>query len=146
VERYIEVTSLSNNQISFKEEDMTITNDNIYFMNGVTYKPIKTEVVKWESTEQGPIEYYIKQDTLIDYSKSVTYNTNLQKALNALEDVMSFKFDAYSELVTGNDIFDAVIKELKSFTIIWHLEKSEREQVVAGLQLLIDLAKKLSAL
>jgi hypothetical protein len=146
VERYIEVTSLSNNQISFKEEDMTITNDNIYFMNGVTYKPIKTEVVKWESTEQGPIEYYIKQDTLIDYSKSVTYNTNLQKALNALEDVMSFKFDAYSELVTGNDIFDAVIKELKSVTIIWHLEKSEREQVVAGLQLLIDLAKKLSAL
>jgi hypothetical protein len=40
---------------------------------------------------------------------------------------MSFKFDAYNELVTGNEIFDAVIKEITSFTIIWHLEKSERE-------------------
>lgn len=146
VERYIEVTNLSNNQISFKEDGITIANNDIYFMNGVTYKAINSEVTKWESTEKGPVEYYIKQDTLIDYSKNVTYNTNLQKALNALEDVMSFKFDAYNELVSGNEVFDAVIKELKSFTIIWHLEKSEREQVVAGLQLLIDLAKQLSAL
>jgi hypothetical protein len=104
------------------------------------------ELTEWEKVNDEPVEYYIKQDTLIDYSQNITYNTTLQKALNALEDVISFRFDAYNELVSGNDVFDAAIKEITGFTIIWHLEKSEREQVVAGLQLLIDLAKQLSAL
>jgi hypothetical protein len=50
VERYLEISELTANELKL-ENGITITGDNIYFIDGVNYKPIKTEVFEWESTE-----------------------------------------------------------------------------------------------
>jgi hypothetical protein len=57
----------------------------------------------------------------------VTYNSNLNKAMKNLEEVIALRFDDVAELKTGNKVFDDVTKAITGFTILWHLEKEERE-------------------
>lgn len=97
-------------------------------------------------TEQFSTEYYEYQPNFINYSKNVEFNKNLSAAIRNLEQVISLKYDDKEELKTGNKAFDELTEAMTGFSIIWHLEKQEREQIVDGTKLLINLAKRLTAL
>lgn len=91
-------------------------------------------------------EYYEYQPNFIDYSKNVEFNKNLSAAIRNLEQVISLKYDDKEELKTGNKAFDELTEVMTGFSIIWHLEKQEREQIINGTKLLINLTKRLTAL
>lgn len=128
-------------------EDGLINDNTIYRFYESSYKEVPYELTKWEKDENGKIfDYYIQVKSLVDYSDDVEYNLTLRKALNNLEEIISLKLDDVEELSTGNRIFDEVTKALTGFTIIWHLEKEERQQVIEGTKLLLELSKQLTAL
>lgn len=142
---YKEVT----NEIA-KHVTNTAINSDIWVFKRYRYIEITEEITSWDDYENivgnTSNEYYRKQPGFIDYSKSVTYNTNLAKAIRNFEEVMALRFDDVNELKTGNKVFDDVTEAITGFTIIWHLEKEERQQVVEGTKLLINLSKQLTAL
>lgn len=140
---------ISKDEIQVGSDEIILTED-IYRYEKGNFSEIPYSVDEWEIDENTglPRDYYIKERTLVDYSnsKNIDYNTQLRIALLNLEEIMALKFDDIDELSTGNKIFDEVVKSVTGFTIIWHLEKEEREQVVEGTKLLTNLAKQLMAL
>lgn len=111
------------------------------------YREVPYEVEKWETDNFGtPYNYYIQKRSLVDYSSDVEYSITLRSALKNLEEIIALKYDDIDELRTGNRVFDEVTKALTGFTIIWHLEKEEREQVVEATKLLLEISKQLTAL
>ena len=127
-----------------------VINSGVYVFIKYSYLELTEELTSWKEYQDilgnQSREYYRKQETFIDYSDNIVFNTNLEKAIKNLEEVISLRFDDANELKTGNKVFDDVVDAITGFTIIWHLEKEEREQAVAGTKLLIALAKKLTAL
>ena len=142
---YKEITDQMQNYIA-----EGVINSGVYVFVKYSYLELSEELTSWEEyvdiLGNWSREYYRKQETFIDYSDNIVFNTNLEKAIKNLEEVISLHFDDASELKTGNKVFDDVVDAITGFTIIWHLEKEEREQAVAGTKLLIALAKKLTAL
>ena len=140
-------SEISNPNHISRDEDGLINDDTIYRFYESSYKEVPYELTKWEKDENGKVfDYYIQIKSLVDYSDDVEYNLTLRKALNNLEEIISLKLDDVEELSTGNRVFDEVTKALTGFTIIWHLEKEERQQVIEGTKLLLELSKQLTAL
>lgn len=148
--KYKEITNEIQNHLTTKEDGTLVIQNDVYVFVKYQYIEIPEEITSWEehidSTGKANNEYYRKENSFIDYSKSITFNNNLYAALKNLEEVIALRYDDVNELKTGNKIFDDVTKAITGFTIIWHLEKEERAQVVEGTKLLVNLSKQLTAL